>query len=99
MSAIPVMTPDFNVDVTRFLCVVTPRSLNALTTIIPKAKAAIASIVKYPSIKPVKKGADAYFSRSEEHTSELQSRFDLVCRLLLEKKKRSHVLLMRYYHE
>src|SRR5207249_2008512 len=29
-------------------------------------------------------------SRSEEHTSELQSRFDLVCRLLLEKK--IHVL-------
>src|SRR5699024_11795253 len=27
------------------------------------------------------------FWRSEEHTSELQSRFDLVCRLLLEKKK------------
>src|SRR5699024_12777332 len=27
------------------------------------------------------------WSRSEEHTSELQSRFDLVCRLLLEKKK------------
>src|SRR5699024_12695098 len=27
------------------------------------------------------------FIRSEEHTSELQSRFDLVCRLLLEKKK------------
>src|SRR5699024_12640363 len=26
--------------------------------------------------------------RSEEHTSELQSRFDLVCRLLLETKKR-----------
>src|SRR5207249_7422806 len=28
-----------------------------------------------------------YRCRSEEHTSELQSRFDLVCRLLLEKKK------------
>src|SRR5699024_11486402 len=28
-----------------------------------------------------------YKARSEEHTSELQSRFDLVCRLLLEKKK------------
>src|SRR5690349_23348424 len=27
--------------------------------------------------------------RSEEHTSELQSRRDLVCRLLLEKKKRN----------
>src|SRR5438874_13700519 len=29
-----------------------------------------------------------YYSRSEEHTSELQSRRDLVCRLLLEKKKK-----------
>src|SRR6266496_6473987 len=28
--------------------------------------------------------------RSEEHTSELQSRRDLVCRLLLEKKKKNH---------
>src|SRR5438067_9943638 len=28
------------------------------------------------------------YPRSEEHTSELQSRFDLVCRLLLEKKKK-----------
>src|SRR5438874_5101857 len=35
--------------------------------------------------------------RSEEHTSELQSRRDLVCRLLLEKKKniKLHVFLMR----
>src|SRR5438067_3944600 len=37
------------------------------------------------------RGAPAEFAefrelRSEEHTSELQSRFDLVCRLLLEKK-------------
>src|SRR5699024_12065979 len=31
----------------------------------------------YKGLKPV------YWSRSEEHTSELQSRFDLVCRLLL----------------
>src|SRR5437868_10097571 len=31
--------------------------------------------------------ADQHAVRSEEHTSELQSRFDLVCRLLLEKKK------------
>src|SRR2546422_11240133 len=29
-------------------------------------------------------------SRSEEHTSELQSRLHLVCRLLLEKKKKRH---------
>src|SRR5437868_8063177 len=32
----------------------------------------------------------APLERSEEHTSELQSRFDLVCRLLLEKKKNRH---------
>src|SRR5699024_12112789 len=32
--------------------------------------------------------SDRDFFRSEEHTSELQSRFDLVCRLLLEKKKK-----------
>src|SRR5438067_8302976 len=30
-------------------------------------------------------------ARSEEHTSELQSRFDLVCRLLLEKKKKMYI--------
>src|SRR5207247_10553472 len=31
--------------------------------------------------------AQMFAARSEEHTSELQSRVDLVCRLLLEKKK------------
>src|SRR2546422_1794395 len=35
---------------------------------------------------PVRDGRDLH--RSEEHTSELQSRLHLVCRLLLEKKKR-----------
>src|SRR2546429_5570682 len=34
-------------------------------------------------------GAQGPFERSEEHTSELQSRLHLVCRLLLEKKKTS----------
>src|SRR5699024_11740509 len=33
--------------------------------------------------------------RSEEHTSELQSRFDLVCRLLLEKKKKTKKTISR----
>src|SRR6266480_2337734 len=32
-------------------------------------------------------GAPARWSRSEEHTSELQSHVNIVCRLLLEKKK------------
>src|SRR5438874_5115362 len=34
--------------------------------------------------------ASASSQRSEEHTSELQSRRDLVCRLLLEKKKKQN---------
>src|SRR6266496_2910364 len=32
--------------------------------------------------------------RSEEHTSELQSRRDIVCRLLLEKKKKNTIILL-----
>src|SRR2546430_8273890 len=36
--------------------------------------------------------ADSPDHRSEEHTSELQSQSNLVCRLLLEKKKNSHDL-------
>src|SRR3712207_6907751 len=36
--------------------------------------------------------------RSEEHTSELQSRQYLVCRLLLEKKKQSHQYQPRAHH-
>src|SRR5690349_23944694 len=35
-------------------------------------------------------------SRSEEHTSELQSRRDLVCRLLLEKKKKKKKIKKQY---
>src|SRR2546429_6481471 len=35
--------------------------------------------------------------RSEEHTSELQSRLHLVCRLLLEKKKVSHIFYALCY--
>src|SRR5207249_7615415 len=35
--------------------------------------------------------------RSEEHTSELQSRFDLVCRLLLEKKKKKKKKTLKIY--
>src|SRR3712207_7584531 len=42
---------------------------------------------------PISNQADiAELQRSEEHTSELQSRQYLVCRLLLEKKKKTHLL-------
>src|SRR3712207_8015058 len=39
------------------------------------------------------------FVRSEEHTSELQSRQYLVCRLLLEKKKNNHSLPQHHTHK
>src|SRR2546421_1250134 len=46
-------------------------------------------------------GVNSSASRSEEHTSELQSRSDLVCRLLLEKKKKKRdtvpVSIRTYY--
>src|SRR5256886_10461468 len=48
----------------------------------------------------VVRGAFEYQGRSEEHTSELQSQSNLVCRLLLEKKKtphrRAHMIETRY---
>src|SRR3989442_9678967 len=44
-------------------------------------------------------GSEGHWGRSEEHTSELQSRPHLVCRLLLEKKKRARrVVLNVQYH-
>src|SRR5699024_12588121 len=42
------------------------------------------SITAYFFFNSCKRRTKEQFSRSEEHTSELQSRFDLVCRLLLE---------------
>src|SRR2546428_8140353 len=47
---------------------------------------AVTSILSISSLAPYLSSA-LTISRSEEHTSELQSRSDLVCRLLLEKKK------------
>src|SRR5437867_7847463 len=41
---------------------------------------------------------DGNVGRSEEHTSELQSPYDLVCRLLLEKKKQYHLNARRRPH-
>src|SRR5258706_16371508 len=38
------------------------------------------------------------FFRSEEHTSELQSLTNLVCRLLLEKKKKQNTILILHYY-
>src|SRR5690349_9069058 len=51
-----------------------------------EAVARLQEWIRQPSIAAENRGME---ERSEEHTSELQSRRDLVCRLLLEKKKRA----------
>src|SRR5256885_8083365 len=55
----------------------------------PKAKAPAQPKAEAPATAPASTPAkpEATASRSEEHTSELQSPCNLVCRLLLEKKK------------
>src|SRR2546428_3888241 len=52
-----------------------------------RKRAGVVVIASLRRIEPAP-AADVHF-RSEEHTSELQSRSDLVCRLLLEKKKKT----------
>src|SRR5207248_128270 len=59
-----------------------PRSVATLSNASPAASSRVA-----PSRRGVRQGGDAPGPRSEEDTSELQSPYDLVCRLLLEKKK------------
>src|SRR2546421_8974009 len=53
----------------------------------PVAVAVPPSVVSPPTSAPAVAAMPGVQDRSEEHTSELQSRSDLVCRLLLEKKK------------
>src|SRR2546426_9074977 len=45
-------------------------------------------------MSPSSRGSSSAYQRSEEHTSELQSPCNLVCRLLLEKKKK--IILYQY---
>src|SRR5438034_11349307 len=56
----------------------------------------IVSQIRMASQQPVSAG-HVHWSRSEEHTSELQSHSDLVCRLLLEKKKLSPLQMARSF--
>src|SRR3989441_6404878 len=73
------------------------RSVSDPSEALASAKAAADRIVKVKRlnacltpIKELRKSLAAQASRSEEHTSELQSLAYLVCRLLLEKKKKKH---------
>src|SRR5437660_3549931 len=60
----------------------------------PPPKSAIAELVAKPTIaeRAARRDATIGLQRSEEHTSELQSRGHLVCRLLLEKKKLNNIV-------
>src|SRR5690349_23938824 len=74
--------------------------------ILPIASSALAEMAPTCAISLlVVQGLESFLSssttkmRSEEHTSELQSRRDLVCRLLLEKKKKKHLRKSLIYLE
>src|SRR2546430_8840922 len=61
------------------------RSWAAVALVDPHSSALVASVSP-----PVRRVRELHPVRSEEHTSELQSQSNLVCRLLLEKKKQKN---------
>src|SRR5436190_19159122 len=66
-----------------------PRStLFPYTTLFRSSRMSMIIATKIASAASVYRFSTVRMSRSEEHTSELQSHSDLVCRLLLEKKKK-----------
>src|SRR5206468_5745126 len=65
------------------------RVLRKFLEILNKHRSEVAALITSEAGKPeVEALLTELVPRSEEHTSELQSRSDLVCRLLLEKKKK-----------
>src|SRR5258708_15063185 len=64
-------------------------SLHDALPILPVARGATGNVLRRAQVVLVMQRFAKY--RSEEHTSELQSPDHLVCRLLLEKKKRNYV--------
>src|SRR3712207_8989847 len=56
----------------------------------PRGGGAVSILVLFAPEPPSPRGPNSACIRSEEHTSELQSRQYLVCRLLLEKKKNAN---------
>src|SRR5690625_7123488 len=67
-----------------------PRStLFPYTTLFRSGRAHRGGIIQSSCLLVLSRSSGKSVHRSEEHTSELQSRGHLVCRLLLEKKKRS----------
>src|SRR5699024_12868275 len=62
------------------------------STVLEIAKIQISGTLDHSTVLEIAKNENSgTVERSEEHTSELQSRFDLVCRLLLEKKNKKRI--------
>src|SRR2546430_13523324 len=73
------------------------RSLLNEVSVRPPAQAREGPALARTEDRSTKKRSKQTEARSEEHTSELQSQSNLVCRLLLEKKKK-HLVLPRLTH-
>src|SRR5690554_7437576 len=65
--------------------------INAPTSYAEAVELAAPTVVNIYTSTLIHRERHPIFDRSEEHTSELQSRPHLVCRLLLEKKKNKHI--------
>src|SRR2546428_1981040 len=66
--------------------------LTPIRDLVPGQTTTVLANVLACGLLRTRRGLHIYDLRSEEHTSELQSRSDLVCRLLLEKKNRLVVM-------
>src|SRR5256885_10195182 len=74
-----------------------PRStLFPYTTLFRSQRVLSRAAAQFQVLQPVRTGLAQRY-RSEEHTSELQSPCNLVCRLLLEKKKKNAICAMTAY--
>src|SRR5689334_23815145 len=92
---------DLNLKLTMFIFFLMirlpPRStLFPYTTLFRSAKDRAPGVVRRRFFDTVPCAAQDRNARSEEHTSELQSQFHLVCRLLLEKKKRVFIVFSQF---
>src|SRR2546422_4319226 len=70
------------------------RSLAAIETYLREQRALVDQALEQ-FLPRAEEYPPAIHQGSEEHTSELQSRLHLVCRLLLEKKKRAYIITLR----
>src|SRR5260370_25797599 len=69
-------------------CLIRTPSARVFTSLVTSARIVPGSRPSGPTLRPRNRSTSR--RRSEEHTSELQSHLNLVCRLLLEKKKKRH---------